>query len=206
MVARDARVWDPAVARVRRFCDQRVPAEARDQVRLEVRIWASTITIVEHRPLWQGGRVRGPACRSPNFVTTLPRAPGPCTGRIATDAGIATTTSTPPSSSTSSSRRSTRTPSPSSGDSTAPLKSSNQAPARDEANDRRAMPQVPLPWEGTSRPLAAALRSASRRTVGMPGSRSVSDRGRRTSLERRATWLPWDCLFDWRPSQGTRPR
>ena len=55
MVARDARVWDPAVARVRRFCDQRVPAEARDQVRLEVTTWASTITIVEYRPLWQGG-------------------------------------------------------------------------------------------------------------------------------------------------------
>ena len=88
MVARNARVWDPAVAGVRKFCDQRVPAEARDQVRLEVTTWASTITIVEHRPLWQGGRVRGPACRSPNFVTTLPRAPGPCTGRIATDAGI----------------------------------------------------------------------------------------------------------------------
>ena len=44
----------------------------------------------------RGGRVRGPACRSPNFVTTLPRAPGPCTGRIATDAGIATTTSPHP--------------------------------------------------------------------------------------------------------------
>jgi hypothetical protein len=64
MVARDARVWDPAVARVRRFCDQRVPAETRDQVRLEVTTWASTITIVEYRPLWQGaGCVDPPADR-----------------------------------------------------------------------------------------------------------------------------------------------
>lgn len=55
MVTRNPRAWDPAVAKVRRFCDQRVPAEARDQVRLEVTTWAATITIVEHRPLWQGG-------------------------------------------------------------------------------------------------------------------------------------------------------
>ena len=40
--------------------------------------------------------MRGPACRSPNFATTLPRAAGPCSGRTATDAGTATTTSIQP--------------------------------------------------------------------------------------------------------------
>jgi hypothetical protein len=55
MVTGNARVSDLAVAKVRRFCDQRVPAEARDEVCLEVTTRAATITIVERRPLWQGG-------------------------------------------------------------------------------------------------------------------------------------------------------
>ena len=82
MVTRNARVSDLAVAKVRRFCDQRVPTEARHQVCLEVTTRAATITILERRPLWEGDLVRGPACRSPNFAMTLPRAPGPSTGRI----------------------------------------------------------------------------------------------------------------------------
>jgi hypothetical protein len=48
-------VSDLAVAKVHRFCDQRLPAEARAEVRLEVTTRAATITIVERRPLWQGG-------------------------------------------------------------------------------------------------------------------------------------------------------
>jgi hypothetical protein len=55
MVTRNARVSDLAVATVRRFCDQRVPAEARDQVCLEATTRAATITIDERRPLWEGG-------------------------------------------------------------------------------------------------------------------------------------------------------
>jgi hypothetical protein len=55
MVTRNARVSDLAVAKVRRFCDQRVPAEARDEVCLEVTTRAASITIVERRPLWEGG-------------------------------------------------------------------------------------------------------------------------------------------------------
>lgn len=55
MVTRNARVSDLAVAKVRRFCDRRVPAEARDEVCLEVTTRAATITIVERRPLWEGG-------------------------------------------------------------------------------------------------------------------------------------------------------
>jgi hypothetical protein len=55
MATRKARVSDLAVAKVRRFCDQRVPAEARNEVCLEVTTRGATITIVERRPLWQGG-------------------------------------------------------------------------------------------------------------------------------------------------------
>jgi DUF3024 family protein len=55
MATRNARVSDLAVAKVRSFCDQRVPAEARDEVCLEVTTRAATITIVERRSLWQGG-------------------------------------------------------------------------------------------------------------------------------------------------------
>ena len=54
MVTRNARVSDLAIATVRRFCDQRVPAEARDQVCLEVTTRAASITIAERRPLWEG--------------------------------------------------------------------------------------------------------------------------------------------------------
>ena len=93
MVTRNARVSDLAVAKVRRFCDQRVPAAARDEVCLEVTTWpppSRSLSVGRCRG------PRGPACRSPNFATTLPRVPGPCAGRTATDAGTATTTSTPP--------------------------------------------------------------------------------------------------------------
>ena len=120
MVTGNARVSDLAVAKVRRFCDQRVPAEARDEVCLEVTTRAATITIVERRPLWQGGP--GGWTRMSIAQLRYDTAAGTwtCTGRTATDAGTATTTSTQPPSSTTSSRRSTRTPSPCSGDSAAP--------------------------------------------------------------------------------------
>jgi hypothetical protein len=55
MATRNARVPDLAVAKVRRFCDQRIPAKARNEVCLEVTTRAASITIVERRPLWQGG-------------------------------------------------------------------------------------------------------------------------------------------------------
>lgn len=42
-----------AVAKVRRFCDQRVPPEALHQVRLEVDVNATSITIVERRAPWR---------------------------------------------------------------------------------------------------------------------------------------------------------
>jgi hypothetical protein len=58
-------VSDLAVAKVRRFCDQRVLAEARDEVHLEVTTRAATITIVERRALWEGG---------PGALTRMPIA------------------------------------------------------------------------------------------------------------------------------------
>jgi DUF3024 family protein len=42
-----------AVAKVERFCRQRVPAEALHQVRLEVEVNRNAITIVERRAPWR---------------------------------------------------------------------------------------------------------------------------------------------------------
>jgi hypothetical protein len=41
------------VAKVRRYCRQRVPADALDQVRLEVEVTATAVTIVERRAPWR---------------------------------------------------------------------------------------------------------------------------------------------------------
>lgn len=43
---------DTDLARIRRFCEARVPQEIRDQVRVEYRVRGRTVTIVEHRPPW----------------------------------------------------------------------------------------------------------------------------------------------------------
>jgi hypothetical protein len=43
------------IARVRRWCDQRVPGHARDQVRMECQIGLRHLTIVERRPPWREG-------------------------------------------------------------------------------------------------------------------------------------------------------
>jgi len=44
---------DLDVARVRRWCDQRVPAHARDQVRVECDVAPRHLTILECRPPWR---------------------------------------------------------------------------------------------------------------------------------------------------------
>jgi hypothetical protein len=44
---------DLDVARVRRWCEQRVPEHVRDQVRVECDIAARHLTIVECRPPWR---------------------------------------------------------------------------------------------------------------------------------------------------------
>jgi hypothetical protein len=41
------------VARVRRYCQRRVPPQARDQVRLDTEIRGSAITIIERRAPWR---------------------------------------------------------------------------------------------------------------------------------------------------------
>lgn len=41
------------VARVQRWCEQRVPAHVRDQVRVECEVAARHLTIVECRPPWR---------------------------------------------------------------------------------------------------------------------------------------------------------
>ena len=46
---------DLDIARVRRWCQQRVPEHARDQVRVECDISPRHLTIVECRPPWRQG-------------------------------------------------------------------------------------------------------------------------------------------------------
>jgi hypothetical protein len=41
------------VARIRKLCADRVPAEASDRVRVECEEDARTVTVVEWRPLWR---------------------------------------------------------------------------------------------------------------------------------------------------------
>ena len=45
-------VREDAIRQVAAFCDQRVPAELREQLRLEHAIRGKSITIVERRPPW----------------------------------------------------------------------------------------------------------------------------------------------------------
>ena len=47
-------VPDLAVAKLRRFCESRVPAHLRDEVRLEVDVRGNSMTIADCRPLWLG--------------------------------------------------------------------------------------------------------------------------------------------------------
>ncbi len=42
------------VARIRALCDQRVPDDARDEVRIEVEEDRQAVTILERRPPWRG--------------------------------------------------------------------------------------------------------------------------------------------------------
>jgi len=44
---------DTDLVRVKRFCDQRIPAEALHQVRLEVELSPGAITVVERRAPWR---------------------------------------------------------------------------------------------------------------------------------------------------------
>jgi hypothetical protein len=47
-------VPDLALAKIRRFCEQRTPAHLRDEIRLEATTRANSITIADCRPLWHG--------------------------------------------------------------------------------------------------------------------------------------------------------
>lgn len=45
--------------RIRAYCDERVPGELADQVRVEARAKGQSVTIVESRPPWRGERGPG---------------------------------------------------------------------------------------------------------------------------------------------------
>jgi hypothetical protein len=49
-----ATLSDLVMARVRRFCEARIPATNRAEVRLEVDVRGRTITLLECRPPWHG--------------------------------------------------------------------------------------------------------------------------------------------------------
>jgi hypothetical protein len=44
---------EPDVARIRRWCDERVPAHVRDQIRIECEVATGYVTVVERRPPWR---------------------------------------------------------------------------------------------------------------------------------------------------------
>ncbi len=47
-------VPDEDLVTIREFCDQQIPSELRDQIRVEVRVRGNTVTLVECRPAWDG--------------------------------------------------------------------------------------------------------------------------------------------------------
>jgi hypothetical protein len=51
-VALPPEVREPALARVQRYCEERLPPEARSDMRLEHSVRGNAITIVERRPPW----------------------------------------------------------------------------------------------------------------------------------------------------------
>jgi hypothetical protein len=48
-------VKETALNQVEAFCESAVPAAAREEVRLEYRVWGNAITIRERRPPWHPG-------------------------------------------------------------------------------------------------------------------------------------------------------
>lgn len=57
------------IARARRWCEERVPPHARDQVRVECDVAPRHLTIVESRPPWREGARPG--------MDTVPHRPAP---------------------------------------------------------------------------------------------------------------------------------
>ena len=51
-MATTTRIPELDLARVRRFCHDRIPEHVRDQVRLEADVRGRSITILECRPIW----------------------------------------------------------------------------------------------------------------------------------------------------------
>ena len=51
-MALPADVREPALTRVKQFCEQHVPRASREQLRLECSVRGNSITILERRPPW----------------------------------------------------------------------------------------------------------------------------------------------------------
>ncbi len=59
------------VQKVKQWCESRVPARVRDQVRLEVTIRRKTVTILERRPTGKGRPLNGRRCVAPRSDTRV---------------------------------------------------------------------------------------------------------------------------------------
>ena len=105
------------MARIRRWCQQRVPEHARSEVAVECDVTPRHLTIVECRPPWRQDAgeqwTRFPIARLRYAKATRQ---WPCTGVIVTSASTSTTGLPPHLESMTCSRRSTATLPASSGD------------------------------------------------------------------------------------------
>ena len=76
---------------ISRWCQQRIPAPLRDQVRVEHRVRGRTVTVVEQRPPWSpalGPEWTTMAIAQLRYSPSPPAgAAGGCTGPTATAAG-----------------------------------------------------------------------------------------------------------------------
>jgi len=86
-----------ALRRVEQFCEQRTPADARDEMRLEAEAKGTKITLVEHRAPWNpafGSEWSRQAIAELRHDDTTTR--GPCTGRDIPGGGNGTRICRPP--------------------------------------------------------------------------------------------------------------
>jgi hypothetical protein len=98
--ARPSSLPETDLARISRWVErenERIPPDARDQVRVEADFDERSVTILECRPPWDPERV-GPEWTRvpvPGFATRGHARSGPCTGRIGTLGSTSTTLLSP---------------------------------------------------------------------------------------------------------------
>lgn len=91
-----ARIPETDLARIRRFCEERIPAHLRDQIRLEVETRGRSVTIVECRPYWLDPTAEWTRMKVAQFRYDEAEKTWTCTGETETSAGTSTGTWSPP--------------------------------------------------------------------------------------------------------------